>query len=205
MLHILMVTVAFDDGSTQEYGQIIKYDHYHVHHGYWRLFWTWKNISIKSDYSIDLMSLCMQMGKKLRYCKIMRFHAFGDVIKRPSQSGYPVYYGNRLPKKIICLKCFLTTFFLWFENNITFFISLVFLIFQFKIFVRNISLTKNIKFHIYKAILIIFRDFKKMSLLLSTVLWGAFEGSITWLKATSSWPKLERTACSALNFYYSII
>ena len=46
-------TVASYDGSTQKYGQIIKYDHYHVHHGYWRLFWTWKNISIKSDYSID--------------------------------------------------------------------------------------------------------------------------------------------------------
>ena len=37
MPHILTVTVAFDDGSTQEYGQIIKYDHYHVHYWYWKL------------------------------------------------------------------------------------------------------------------------------------------------------------------------
>jgi len=29
-----VVTVAFDDGSTQEYGQIIEYDHYHVYHWY---------------------------------------------------------------------------------------------------------------------------------------------------------------------------
>ena len=28
------VTIAFDDGLTKECGQIIKYDHYHVHHWY---------------------------------------------------------------------------------------------------------------------------------------------------------------------------
>ena len=46
----------------------------------------------------------MQMGKKLRYCKTMRFHALGDVIKRPLER-LPCYFGCILLSLVLIYLC----------------------------------------------------------------------------------------------------